>query len=294
MAESPLLEAPRVRFNPGFAGRLERLVARLGAARERGEARGPARLDALGDEFAGFRPYRAGEDVRHLDWALLARLEQPFVRVHTRAAGERWQIALDASASMGLGAPGKLSFAAELATALAALGQRCGARVALHVARSSGGPLRLEFARRKDLPLWMGALQQIESVPLTPGPEAVLNALAASRERAARVFVLSDLQGLDPARVLALGRPGRRLHVAQVLAPHEREAPPLASARFVDRERPGHVDVELDAATRARYAALLEAQGALWRRCAARAALDFSTWSSSAAFEDAARALLAG
>src|SRR6185503_20613138 len=134
-----LLPSPGVRFAPDFLARLGRLVARLASQRERREGEGRARLFGVGSEFVGYRPYRSGEDLRALDWNLLARLGRPYVRVAAREASEAWAVLLDTSASMGVGRPGKLQLGAELALALAALGVARRARVALHT--EGGAPL---------------------------------------------------------------------------------------------------------------------------------------------------------
>ena len=121
---SVALPCPDVRFAPDYLGRLERLGARLSAARQRREGGGAARLAGGGEEFVGYRPYRAGEDLRQLDWDLFARLDRPYVRISRREAAELWTIHVDASASMGVGPPGKLQKVAEVAGAIASLALR--------------------------------------------------------------------------------------------------------------------------------------------------------------------------
>ena len=39
-----------------------------------------------GTDLAMIRPYRPGDDVRHIDWNVTARMHEPHVRVHV---GER-------------------------------------------------------------------------------------------------------------------------------------------------------------------------------------------------------------
>src|SRR5262249_34167570 len=102
------LPSPGGRFAPDLLARVGRLGARLASLRERREGAGRARLFGAGEEFVGHRPYQTGEDLRALDWNLLARLGRPFVRVAAREASEHWAVCLDTSASMGVGVPGKL------------------------------------------------------------------------------------------------------------------------------------------------------------------------------------------
>jgi uncharacterized protein (DUF58 family) len=56
-----------------------------------------------GFDFDELQPYRAGDDVRRIDWNVTARLDAPFVR-HTHAERElNMVIAMDVSRSMALG-----------------------------------------------------------------------------------------------------------------------------------------------------------------------------------------------
>src|SRR6185503_13563906 len=156
MVREPVeLPSPGIAFASDFLARLGRLAAELASQRERREGEGRARLFGVGSEFVGYRPYRSGEDLRALDWNLLARLGRPYVRVAAREASEAWAVLLDTSASMGVGRPGKLQLGAELALALATLGVARRATVTLY----TGGPAPLGVARKRAaLEGWMRAL----------------------------------------------------------------------------------------------------------------------------------------
>jgi len=296
MQAAPLLDAPHVHLRPGYVSRLEGLVRRAAGRRERGDLSGRGRALGAGDEFVGHRPYRPGEDVRHLDWALFARLERPFVRVYRREAGERWLVLLDTSGSMGLGAPGKLQLGGEVALGLAALGQRFGAASELLALRATdGAAVRRSFSRREDLPAWIAALQSLEApADGARGLGELLPLAASGRRRAARVFVLGDLWDVDPAELLALQRPGRRVELVQILAPHELAPAALEreAVRWADREHQLRLEVRLEGETLARYGAALERREEAWRRACARHGLGWSAWSSATPFEDVVAALL--
>ena len=290
MDTSPLCERPEVRFPDGFARRLERLSALDLDGRGDGEARAARRVEARGIEFAGHRAYRPGEDVRHLDWALLARLDRPFVREHAAAAGERWRVLLDCSGSMGLGEPGKLSAAACLAAGLALVGARRGARTGVRALAADGRPLALELARRADLGRLLAGLASLRS---ERGARTAWSA-GALRGRCERVFVLTDLAGLDLERLAALRARGRRVVAAALVAPHERALPAGGAARLVDRESGETLDVALAPADRERWASTLAAHLEGLAARARAAGLQLVTLSSAAPFEDGVRALLGG
>ncbi|GGT26930.1 DUF58 domain-containing protein [Nonomuraea spiralis] len=84
-----------------------------------------------GIDFTGLRPYTEGDDARHIDWNVTARLDEPHLRVFTEDRELTVWLVLDRSASMLAGRPGrgKHDVLAELALVLARLFGRGGNRV---------------------------------------------------------------------------------------------------------------------------------------------------------------------
>ena len=84
-----------------------------------------------GTDLAGLRDYLEGDDARHIDWNVTARLNEPQLRVFTEDRELTVWLVLDRSASMTAGAPGrgKDEVAAELAVVLARLFTRGGNQV---------------------------------------------------------------------------------------------------------------------------------------------------------------------
>ncbi|KAB8191631.1 DUF58 domain-containing protein [Nonomuraea phyllanthi] len=84
-----------------------------------------------GIDFTGLRAYGDGDDARHIDWNVTARLDEPHVRVFTEDRELTVWLVLDRSASMAAGRPGrgKHDVLAELALVLARLFGRGGNRV---------------------------------------------------------------------------------------------------------------------------------------------------------------------
>lgn len=275
------LPSPGVRFPPTFLARLGRLRARAASARDRREGAGRAHLVGIGDEFLGYRPYRPGDDLRGLDWNLLARFDEPFVRVSRREATERWTIAVDTSASMGVGTPGKLQRAAEAALGVAAVGAL--ERVHVEVVTTDGErPFRVE--RPSDL---VAAMAQLEA--RRAAGDAGLAGWLATGARRGRTFLIGDLLDVDPS-VLAgrVGR-GRELFACALLAPEEfdpsRAVAPGAPARWVDAETGERLEAAFDARGFERYEQALERHLETWRRLAARHRAFFGVWSTAEPFE---------
>ncbi|WP_327588309.1 DUF58 domain-containing protein [Nonomuraea sp. NBC_00507] len=84
-----------------------------------------------GIDFTGLRAYVDGDDARHIDWNVTARLDEPHLRVFTEDRELTVWLVLDRSASMAAGRPGrgKQDVLAELALVLARLFGRGGNRV---------------------------------------------------------------------------------------------------------------------------------------------------------------------
>lgn len=291
----PANRARAVHFERDFVARLEALTARVAAARGREEGAGPHATLGSGVEFAGYRPYRPGEDVRDLDWASLARLDRPFVRVRRRETSERWAVVLDASASMGVGEPSKLQRAAEVAVALAFAGSRQRASTTLFIAsrEPQKAALALRVRARSELAHALAFLEGREARGVR-GANAVF---ADPRlAQAQRVTVVGDQLGYEPRDVLGLRRPGRALAVVQILAPSEL-APARAGAasavEWLDPESGERLELALSREALEAYSLALEARLEAWRAACARHGAWQRCFSSATDFEDIVRAVLA-
>jgi len=75
-------------------------------------------------EFADFREYALGDDIRRIDWNLYSRFEKYFIRLFVDEKQMHIQIFLDGSASMYKGDPDKAVYALRTAAALAYLSVR--------------------------------------------------------------------------------------------------------------------------------------------------------------------------
>jgi uncharacterized protein (DUF58 family) len=85
----------------------------------------------VGTDFRDLREYEPGDDIRHIDWNVTARMDVPFVREYTEDRELTAWLLLDRSPSMGFGpiARPKELVLRELATVFARLLTRGGNRV---------------------------------------------------------------------------------------------------------------------------------------------------------------------
>jgi hypothetical protein len=104
--------AADVLFDEAFLRRLEQLELasrRMTAGRMKGERRSVRRGQSV--EFADYRNYSAGDDLRQLDWNVYARLERLFIKLFVEEEDVTVHVLVDASRSMDFGEPNKLTFA---------------------------------------------------------------------------------------------------------------------------------------------------------------------------------------
>jgi uncharacterized protein (DUF58 family) len=201
-----------------------------------------------GTELAGIRAYRPGDDVRHIDWNVTARLQEPHVRVHVAERALTSWLVLDVSASMGFGTADrrKADVAEGVALAIGHVATRRGNR--LGVTAVGAGEPRIARPRQGRAGL-LGMLAQLrgEPEPDGAGATALAKALRATTNTArARGFavVVSDFRGPrdweGPLRTL-----GTRHGVlaVEIRDPREQSLPPMGDLWLVDPETGRQVQV---------------------------------------------------
>src|SRR5438093_10090326 len=110
-------------LSPAFLTRLEQLelVSRkIFVGRMKGERLSKRKGQSV--EFADYRNYVVGDDLRFLDWSLFGRLDKLFIRLFLEEEDLHVFFLLDNSLSMDFGDPSKLRFAKQLAAALGFVG----------------------------------------------------------------------------------------------------------------------------------------------------------------------------
>src|SRR5437660_10082220 len=114
--DKPLLDAK-------FLTQLEQLelVSRkIFMGRMKGERRSKRKGQSV--EFADYRNYVIGDDLRFLDWNLFARLDRLFLRLFLEEEDLHFYLLIDNSLSMDFGTPTKLHYAKQVAAALGFIG----------------------------------------------------------------------------------------------------------------------------------------------------------------------------
>jgi len=278
-------------LDPVFLRKLERLRIQ-GRRAFPGTTRGERRSTRHGAsvEFRDFRKYEAGDDFRHVDWSIFARLERLMLRQFVEEEDVRIDILIDQSRSMHFGQPRtKFDFSRKAAAALAFLAvstlDRVGVTAFDSALRTRIRPLRgrghlhsvLRFL--EGLALVPRAAQddatssEIEpaSDPEAEGPvggaeaatnlRAVIRSYQRSNPRPGIVFVISDF--LDPgdfrSDMKLLAHRGFDLNLIQVLSPEELEPQVKGDLMLVDSEDGGGREVTVNERLIAAYRSTLAA-----------------------------------
>jgi uncharacterized protein (DUF58 family) len=194
-----------------------------------------------GIDFAELREYTAEDDVRHIDWNVTARLDEPYVRQYTEDRDLTAWLVLDQSASMRFGQYGKDSVLAELAISLARLLAQGGNRV---------GAVFFDNKAQRVIPPRTGRMHILRLTHELTAPVAVhrpaagttdlprmLRLAAATARRRSLVFVISDFIGESDWET-ELTRLNHRHEVValRVVDPMELDLPDLGLVLVEDAE----------------------------------------------------------
>lgn len=243
--------------------RLVLVSERVRAGVLRGERRSTRRGTSL--EFADYRPYTPGEDLRRVDWNAYARLDRPFLKLYEEEEDLAVHLLVDGSQSMdwGMGETNKFAYALKLAAALGAIALASGDRVQAALLYASRferllGPLR---GQQQTLRL----LQSLE-IGLASGQTDLnyaLHSYAAGGNRPGLAVLMSDL--LSPGGYLdgltQLQGQGYEAVLIHLLSPEELDPPLAGDLRLADVETGAVLDVSMDRGLRERYRARVQS----WR-----------------------------
>lgn len=246
-------------FDVSFMHRLEQLALvarRIRSGQFRGEKRSSRRGQSV--EFADYRNYTPGDDLRSLDWNIYARLDRPFIKLFEEEIDQSVHILLDASGSMDWPTRPtdhhKWTFARRLAAALGYIALANHDR--LHVAGLTAespvvwGPER----HRRSIHRLLGFLSEFQSVGethLTPA----LTRYAQRVKRPGLLFLLSDFLTAEDYQtgLSALQHHGHEITILHLLSPDEIEPALSGDFRLEDIETDAAQDITVNATMKELY-----------------------------------------
>jgi uncharacterized protein (DUF58 family) len=259
-------------FTPQFLARLETL--RIRARRQFVGSRPGGHLSprhGAGLEFADYRRYSPGDDLRYVDWNLYARTDRFYIKLFQEEEELYTYLFLDCSASMGYpGNDGKAEAARDLVLALAYVVLASNDAVKLHLLGdpSANGSMTPFFRGRQrffDVAGFLGKQRSAGKVE----PALALARHLQTVHRPGKAIWVSDF--LFPLAACQAGLNLLRaanfdLAVIQVLGKSEIDPPLLpGGARLVDSESGENTLVHFDARAKAEYLRRLDLHNRMLR-----------------------------
>lgn len=242
-------------LDPAFLRKLERLAimakrVKLGTTKgERKSARKGTSVD-----FADYRDYVQGDDLRHVDWNIYGRLDQLYIKLFEEREDLTLHLLIDASRSMGFGTPHKLDFAKRLAAALGYIALSGHERVAIE-AFSGDKVARITPCRGKNSVQKLFAfIESIEAAGGTHLENAARGYLARNRAKGVTVIMSDffDEQGFE-ACIRRLNQTGSDLYAIQVLAPEEIDPRLTGDLKLIDSETGKYAEISVSRLLMKRY-----------------------------------------
>ncbi|NLE37654.1 MAG: DUF58 domain-containing protein [Pirellulaceae bacterium] len=237
---------------------MELLSRKVFRGRMKGERRSQRKGQSV--EFADYRNYVPGDDLRFIDWNTFARLERLFLKLFLEEEDLHFYALLDASVSMSFGDPTKLRYAQQLAAALGFIGLIRGDRVKIETLgqrASAGSPV---FRGRRAM--WrmfehVESFEPNEEASLTQG---VKNFCLRNSGKGIVVLItdLMDKSGHEPALRYLLAR-RMDVYVIHVLSAEEVEPEINGDLRLIDCEDGDEAEITVSGALIKRYKQTLSA-----------------------------------
>ena len=226
-------------LSPALLSQLERmeLISRkIFRGRMKGERRSKRKGQSV--EFADFRNYVAGDDLRFIDWNLYARLDKLLLKLFLEEEDLHFYSLIDVSDSMQFGSPTKLHYAKQLAASLGYIGLCRSDRVkieALDGATTSNAPVfrgKRSMARMCDYV--QNSMPTSANVTLT---EAVKSFCLRNRGKGILVLIsdLMDKSGYEQALKFLVAQ-NMDVYVIHVLSQEEIDPEILGDLKLVDCE----------------------------------------------------------
>jgi len=237
------------------------VASRVRAGTIKGERRSTKRGSSI--EFADYRNYTPGDDLRRLDWNIYARLDRPFIKLLEEEEDLAVCILVDLSRSMDWGESetNKLRYALHLTAALGSIALSNGDRLTISTLRS--GEVHQQFGPSR------GAQNLVHLLEFLEGLEAKgitnlnhsIRAYSLEAHRPGLAFILSDL--FSPAGyqegIKLLQSKGYEVCILHLLTPDELDPPLSGDLRLVDVETGEAEEVSLDGGMREIYRQSLKA-----------------------------------
>lgn len=237
---------------------LELLSRKIFMGRMKGERRSKKKGESV--EFADYRNYVVGDDLRFLDWNIYARLERLLLKLFLEEEDLNVSVLFDVSKSMDWGSPAKGLYVKRVAAALAYIGLCNYDRVNLY---GYNHKLVHEMRGVRGRRLASQMVKFLEDIPLEGHSDltAVGKRFALRHTGKGVVIVLSDFMdkgGYAEGLRYLLSR-NLDIYCIQVLSPEEIDPPLVGDLKLRDVEDDDLAEVTISAPLLKKYKSNLQA-----------------------------------
>ena len=238
--------------------KLELVSRKIFRGRMKGERRSKRKGQSV--EFADFRNYVAGDDLRFIDWNTYARLDKLFLKMFLEEEDLHFYALIDASASMDFGDPTKLNYAKQLAAALGFIGLTRADRVKIETLGQPARKPGAVFRGRHSLWRMVNYLESIQPGETASLAEGVKNFCLRNQSKGILVLItdLMDKSGYETA-LRYLTSQQMDVYVLHVLSAEETDPDLAGDLRLVDSEDSDYAEITISAPLMKRYKATLAA-----------------------------------
>jgi uncharacterized protein (DUF58 family) len=215
--------------------RLELVSRKVFRGRMKGERKSKRKGQSV--EFADFRQYVTGDDLRFIDWNLFARMERLYLKLFLEEEDLHFYALIDASASMEFGDPTKLQYAKQLAASLGFIGLCRADRVKIESLGTSSrkpGPVLRGRASLWRMQEYLAGIEAGENVSLLEG---VKNFCLRNSGKGILVLIsdLMDKEGYDKALRYLVAQQ-MDVYVLHVMCPEELDPQVKGDLKLIDCE----------------------------------------------------------
>jgi uncharacterized protein (DUF58 family) len=215
--------------------RLELVSRKVFRGRMKGERKSKRKGQSV--EFADFRQYVPGDDLRFIDWNLFARMERLYLKLFLEEEDLHFYALIDTSTSMDFGEPTKLQFAKQLAASLGFIGLCRADRVKIETLGTSSRQPGPTLRGRASLWRMLEYLEGIEAGENVSLAEGVRNFCLRNSGKGILVLItdLMDKQGYEKAMRFLVAQQ-MDVYVLHVLCPEELNPEIKGDLKLIDCE----------------------------------------------------------
>jgi uncharacterized protein (DUF58 family) len=226
-------------------------VKRKAAGLVTGEQRSPIRGGGI--EFADYREYIPGDDIRQVDWTVYLRLRKLLVKLCAEEKELTLMLIIDNSRSMNFGNPDKLTYAKKICGILAGIAVHNGNRCGVVTLGRKITEVLLPQRNRISLDGIMDSISGIE-IAESISPVACMKGFSSKYGKKCMAVFVSDLLFPEwPQMIKGLSASGSESHVIQLLSGAELEPPLFGEVTLVDIEDGTNIPLHIDYETLRRY-----------------------------------------